>query len=299
MTGPFCAAFLGGIPAFIYDNEFDHRQPADNDHGLQWIPRFEGAKFPTYAFDPAVLGGRSEETGAATLVAAADAAATGAMIALIPTPEHAARLALPGGEAVDDLHCTLIFLGEAAELDASDRDALDKWARTMVQGWTSVEAEAFAPAVFNPTGDDPCMVLVLSGADLAEFYETTLADVSDLVVFPEQHVPYIPHITLRYLEPSGEGLADAADFGGMVERCGPIVFDRLRLAFAGEITDIPISAPTPAEVDEEPAPEIEEPAEAEPVAALVTASGREIFSGCPRCYGEEHDGPCNPLLYHG
>ncbi len=288
LTKPFCAAFPDGIPAYIWNNEFDHRNPAENDHGLQWLARAGLAKFPTYAFDPAVLDSDAMATGSAPLVAAADAASTGAMIALVPTAEHAARLAIEGGELAEDLHCTLIFLGEAADFDLTDREALAKWALVMVEGWTSVEGVAFAPAIFNPEGEDPCAVLVLSGADLAEFYETTLADVTDLVAIPEQHMPHVSHVTIKYLDaPNG------ADLDPLIDRVGPITFDRLRLAFAGEIIDMPIGTqPVDSVVDDEELEDEEIDDESEEPIAASAAPQRELFLGCPFCLGEAHSGPC-------
>lgn len=52
---PFCAAFPAGIPAEVYDNDLDHRQPIAGDHDLRWTPR-AGAEFPEYAFAPNRLG---------------------------------------------------------------------------------------------------------------------------------------------------------------------------------------------------------------------------------------------------
>jgi hypothetical protein len=56
VDGPFCAAFPGGIPADIWENRFDHRQPHEGDRGLQWLAVNEAVyPFPDYAFDPEVL----------------------------------------------------------------------------------------------------------------------------------------------------------------------------------------------------------------------------------------------------
>lgn len=43
-----CAAFPDEIPANIWWNRVDHRQPVKGDHGIQWAPR-EGAEFPEWA----------------------------------------------------------------------------------------------------------------------------------------------------------------------------------------------------------------------------------------------------------
>lgn len=54
-TGPFCAAFPDAIPARIFANEVDHRQPVPGDRGLQWAPLDGDAEFPDWAFSPEVL----------------------------------------------------------------------------------------------------------------------------------------------------------------------------------------------------------------------------------------------------
>ena len=54
-TEPFCAAFPDGIPEDIWENRFDHRQPHEGDHGLQWEQQSGGFSFPDYAFAPEVL----------------------------------------------------------------------------------------------------------------------------------------------------------------------------------------------------------------------------------------------------
>lgn len=43
-----CDAFPQGIPDAILDNEVDHRQPVDGDHGIQFQAK-PGTTYPEYA----------------------------------------------------------------------------------------------------------------------------------------------------------------------------------------------------------------------------------------------------------
>ena len=268
LDGPFCAAFPDGIPDDIWENRFDHRQPHEGDHGLQWESA-GGLEFPTYAL-------AMTTTNDETLTAAADVL-EGAMIALVPSEADIARLAVQGGEAPDQLHLTLLYLGNAVDLEDVDRQRLLGWAETFAAGWDAIGAEAFASAWFNPTGDEPCLVMLHSGPDLAEFYETVLADVSELVDLPEDlHAPWIPHTTLIYTADDAMQYSDTfVDVGR--ERVGPVTFDRLRLAFGGEVTDFglgftieaaPAGLPVPAETTPEPA-----------VVSAAAGTNREVWDG--------------------
>lgn len=221
---------------------------------------------------------------------------TGAMIALVPTAADAQRLAVQGGEAVNDLHLTLCYLGDAAQIEDIVWSQLTDAMRGLADTWDYVEADAFAPALFNPAGEEPCVTLICSGADLAEFYETVLADVTEIMTLPaDLHAPWIPHVTLVYPD-------DPRDMSWVlsaIDRTGPLVFDRIRLARAGEIIDIPIDGygqvvseePTaevpPADVGAEEAPAA---APAEPAADLpaLTAAGAPLVEAYVR---EVWDGP--------
>lgn len=284
--GPIaCDAFPEGIPAAIWENRADHRRPFPGDNGLRWAPAAEGVTFPAYALNV-------DAVPAGSMVAAGNASITGAMVALVPTADVAARMAVPGGESVEQLHSTMLFLGDAELIGENDRAALLDWAGKMAAGWDSVEADAFGLAAFNPNGTDPCLVAVLSGADVAEFQQTTLADVTDFMAIPEQHEPWIGHITLLYAEVSGlaaempRSLAEATQFG-------PVTFDRLRVAFAGEVHDFPFGGDDQPEVDSitqgELTPELFPKTEVAGGAIYV----REQFDGCLRCFAPAHSGPCN------
>ena len=60
----------------------------------------------------------------------ADGPMTSGMVALIPTTEDAARLALAGGEAPERLHVTLAYLGDDVTTWPMDvATAMDAWVR--------------------------------------------------------------------------------------------------------------------------------------------------------------------------
>lgn len=222
------------------------------------------------------------------LVAAADIT-NGAMVALVPSQPDLERLALEGGEPLDQLHLTLLYLGEADAIDAETRAALIDAGRDMVQGWDSVEAEAFAPAVFNPTGPEPCAVMICSGAELAEFYETAIADVTELIDLPpDMHLPWIPHVSVLYFASAVDGHlitqdgTASTDLAALFDRTGPLTFDRLRFAFGGEVTDIPITskieaAPGTPVTETTPMPVAVAAEEAQTAAA--TGPIREVWDG--------------------
>lgn len=296
---PMCAAFPAGIPDVIWNNLVDHRQPVEGDHGLQWSARDGDYPFPSYAFGVGVL-----DTGPMVLpnapMVATGASYSGAMIALVPTAVDADRLVLPGGEPVGQLHCTLLYLGDdASAITSDDRMALTTWARAMAAGWDRVTTDAFAIGLFNPDGDDPCATLLLSGTEIAEFCDTTRADVLDLIEVPEQHEPYIPHITLMYFSSIADGHVmtvdggASADLAQMMMRSGPVNFDRLRLAFGGEVIDVPFNGYVPAEP--ESTPESTDPIAPAQVAA-ASVSAREAWEGCPRGLHAAHIGSCPPAL---
>ncbi len=168
-----------------------------------------------------------------TAVAAAAEVHTGAMIALVPTAEDAQRIAVDGGETADQLHCTIAYLGDAADLDARARQDILDAVTSAANGVPAIEADAFALNVFNPgrADRDPCIVLGLSG-DLLDAVHSVLSE-SVRHISPEQHAPWHAHMTLIYT-------GDLSRLASVVDRTGPVKFDRIRIAFGGENVDIPL-----------------------------------------------------------
>lgn len=174
------------------------------------------------------------------LVAAAEVH-TGAMVALVPSEEDAERIAVDGGEDADQLHVTLVYLGEAALLPPEVRedliDSASRWAET----FPTIIGKAFAIDMFNPpdltAGAEPCVVLGIGGDLVANAHEVMLQSANAIlggygIPLPQQHRPWVAHLTLLY--------TDDADVRYFTDRIGPVTFDRLRLAFGGDVYDIPL-----------------------------------------------------------
>lgn len=175
---------------------------------------------------------------------------TGAMIALVPSDEDSERLVLENGEPRDDLHLTLWFLGEAADIPQETRDRMIAAAEDALESVyggngvaSAVYGRAFGAAHWNPGGDWPAWVLSVGDNPEYSGQAVSLSEIRNVVgdaaldgvdSVPAQHTPWVPHLTLTY--DVDTSLIDAVE-----SRLGEVVFDRLRFAFAGEVHDIPLS----------------------------------------------------------
>ena len=175
-------------------------------------------------------------SSAAEALAASAAEHTGAMIALVPSAEDCARLAIDGYEPADVLHTTLVFLGDAANWSPEQRDALEVAVRGL-DFICPLSGSVMGHASFNPAGDEPCAVYLVEARGLSATQSCTygaVADNVDLPPIPEPYDNFLPHITAGY------GL----DVSKLTE-VGPIRFDRIRLSFADtDVRDIPLEPVT-------------------------------------------------------
>lgn len=187
------------------------------------------------------------------VVTAAAEVHTGAMVALRPSAEDAERLAVEGGESADQLHTTLAYLGDASGISAEAREQIIDAVFDLAEGKPPLTVEGFAVSAFNPgdTNDrDPCIVLGLSGEGLDKVHSDVAESLVNLqaepagFTLPDQHAPWQPHVTLIYTD-------DVSMVEQMADRVGPITFDAIRVAFAGEVFDIPLGAPEGGEGDGE------------------------------------------------
>jgi len=149
---------------------------------------------------------------------------TGGMLALIPRIEDARYYAVEGGEPVEDLHVTLYFFG--SDVTALSCRELLTGLDAELEMYPTITAKLFAHAMFNPTSEEPCAVYLVSDSTLL----TPLKEIVNHTVsvfgprpLPEQHEPWLPHLTAKY-DGSIEELAPP----------GEITFDRIVLRWGSE-----------------------------------------------------------------
>ena len=178
----------------------------------------------------------------ATLTAAADGShMQGAMIALMPAPEDAERLAIEGGELAEQLHLTLRYLGKGADFEEASRAAIVDSVRALAEGMPSVRSKLFGAAHWNGNSDEPSWVWSVGddpehGPSLEAAHgmaEEALLMAPIDVELPPPHTPWVAHVCAAYSDELDLVIA-------LEERLGPVTFDRVRVAFAGDHTDIPL-----------------------------------------------------------
>lgn len=174
---------------------------------------------------------------------------TGAMIALVPTVDDAQRLAVDGGEEPDQLHVTLMYLGEAALIPPEVRRKLVSCVKLALHGMPTAVGKIFSVNLFNPEpgqaitaggGNEPCVVWGVDGELLSRTHKAICGHVKELLLGDgmtphPQHEPWVAHITATYVDPEDE--VDLTAFAG---RVGPVTFDTVRLAFGDETFDLPL-----------------------------------------------------------
>lgn len=158
---------------------------------------------------------------------------TSGMVALIPS--NTTELTVEGGDPATQIHMTLVHLGESDDWNDESRTALKRFVRQNLKG--EFGGKIFAHSEFNPD-DKQCSTYLVSDLD------ESLIAIKDKIVeefdkIPEQHTPWIPHITAGFdLDVS------------KLNFTGPIHFDTVRIAFAGENYDFPLNTKT-ASIDPE------------------------------------------------
>lgn len=172
---------------------------------------------------------------------------SGGMIALMPKGADAKRLKLSGGETADDLHVTLLYLGpDMSVFSRGNKASITNLVMDAVSGLgpVTVTGNVFGVNHWNGGGDSPCWVLAVGdspagdrpedGVSLETVRSAVLGALADRPDLPDQHTPWVPHICMAYT-------GDLSLARELQKRIGPVEFDRVRVVFAGDYTDIPLS----------------------------------------------------------
>jgi 2'-5' RNA ligase len=173
----------------------------------------------------------------------------GGMIALMPTAADAKRLALPGGEAAGDLHLTLMFLGDdgAGAFGHDERNAIVDAVRPIAQMLDPLQLKIFGVAHWNGNTDSASWVWNVGDlpADPEAVDERTcVGEIQSLVTYsvetlglelPDPHSPWAAHVCAAYTK-------DVTLVKELEKRLGVVTFDRIRVTFGQDATDLPLTA---------------------------------------------------------
>lgn len=179
-----------------------------------------------------------------SLIAAVSDQMTGAMLALVPSDEHLDRLAVKGGEAREVLHCTLFFLGEAADYTPEQRTSVEANIRSLFADTGPIDANGFGVNHWNPFGETPSWNLAVGNGEPIEnaldlvgahLTAANALDASGVYgLMPAQHTPWSPHVCMAYSN-------DTKLVDELVSRVGPVTFDKVRIAFGKDVVDVPLT----------------------------------------------------------
>jgi HK97 family phage portal protein len=152
---------------------------------------------------------------------------TGCMLALYPSPDLAAQLAVPDGLPADELHLTVAYCGKADDVDhgALIKAAYDATRREPVGGRIS----GLARFVGGEDGD--VIVALVDSSALEDLRRDVLAQLEAAGIdYPRDH-GFTPHITLTYLAPGAES---------PIERLDPVevTFGSLSVVHGDQRTDL-------------------------------------------------------------
>lgn len=165
---------------------------------------------------------------------------SGAMIALMPTEADAKRLAIKGGEKAADLHVTLFYLGKGDDFGHDDRNNIVTAVRSYISEVPGpITAKIFGAAHWNGNGDQPSWVWSVGDEPEGDVELNLMHTIAVMALesmhehpeLPMQHSPWVPHICAAYTD-------DLSLIGELEKRLGTVEFDRVRVTFGGDATDI-------------------------------------------------------------
>ncbi len=162
----------------------------------------------------------------------------GSMLALYPPLELAASLTVPDGLPADEMHLTVVYTGDAADVD---RKTLKTIAKELAKR-PPIEASASGHARFTG-GKTDVIVALADGSAIEDLRRDAMGALAAAgVAVPRDH-GYTPHLTLRYAEPG-----DPDPVGRLDSR--PLNFAGISAVHGKKRTDYPFKDPLPAQARE-------------------------------------------------
>jgi len=223
--------------------------PAGVRAAASYLPKTDGISADEQAAIRGALDtlmDRIHENSDTVTAAAPEGSHNGAMVALRMTDQDAARLCATGGLPMDELHTTFCYLGESDQITPAMRERILSDMREFAASQPGpIPADGFALNAFNPgtaNNRDTAIVLGVGGQELADAHAMASEVWGDwngddgTWAMPEQHSPWVPHVTLQYTD-------DLNAVKKLADRVGPLSFDRVRVAFGGDVVDFPLGAP--------------------------------------------------------
>lgn len=197
----------------------------------QWVHVFNG--------ELAAHGDEGRAFASANSVAGhKEANRTGVMLALYPRPGVARKLAISAGEPPDDLHITLLYFGDAVDLDEASLYTISIAAEQVASIYSTFTAELGGIGRFYTTDEDGNQAFYASvDAPCLPALRQDLA-LRTAGLFKDNH-GFLPHMTLAYVKEGGKN---------PIESWIPIKvkFDSLHLMVAGIEKSYPLAATSSA-----------------------------------------------------
>lgn len=161
------------------------------------------------------------------------------MIALYPPPDATGRLAIDGGLPPGDMHLTIAYTGDAADVDPQALAAVAQSlsARPPVQGTVSGHAR------FTGGKDGDVIVALVDSPALESLRADAMAALAAAgIAVPSEH-GFTPHMTICYQDP------DAADQVGRVAAF-PVTFGDIAAVHGKQQTVHPFAGPAGPGLDD-------------------------------------------------
>lgn len=191
---------------------------------------------PVGGMAPAAAAAELPKAAAPTPISKAEEQ-TGAMVALMLAPNEAGQLALdePGAEPADQLHITLAYLGEAAQIKDVDR------LKAAVAGFAVTHApitghvQGMGRFTKVPAGKPTPVYASFDSPELPAWRQDLAQLLTKAGFPPAADHGFVPHITLAYLDSIAPTPAKPPAHVGLR-------FQQITLAVAGKQYDYPLTA---------------------------------------------------------